>query len=309
MVLSRFVPAWAAETRPASAEGCGLPMCVAGYFPVKGICTTMPNEENWPEMQAQGVEKKTRGRLLVFTSSKGGTGATTLATNFAVALAQESAGSTLLIDLDLPLGDAALGLGIVGEHSTVDALAAGERLDGDLLRQLLVRHGSGVSVLAAPGRFLPYQISGESIDRLIAVACSLFDNVVVDAGSRLDLSASSLFRSAEIVYLVTQAGVPELRNANRLIVDYFAGAGSKLQLVLNRFEPRAQKIAEAHVNRALTRAPEWKIPNDYLAVREMQLQATPLVLSSSAIAATIRAMARSALGLAAPTAKKRGAVR
>lgn len=269
----------------------------------------MLNEENGPEKLAQGEGKRPRGRLLVFTSSKGGTGATTLATNFAVALAQEPAGSTLLIDLDLPLGDAALGLGIVAEHSTVDALEAGEQLDSNFLERLLVHHPSGVSVLAAPGRFLPYEISGKSIDRLIAVARSCFDNIVVDAGSRLDLSASSLFRSAEIVYLVTQAGVPELRNANRLIVDYFAGAGLKLQLVLNRFEPRAQKIAEAHVNRALTRAPEWKIPNDYLAVREMQLKATPLVLASSAISATIRAMAHSALGRPTPAAKKRGSGR
>ncbi|MGA3373606.1 MAG: hypothetical protein ABSC48_17800, partial [Terracidiphilus sp.] len=52
--------------------------------------------------------KKTGGRLEVFLGAKGGDGVTTLACNFAVSLAQESSQSTLLIDLDLPLGDAAL---------------------------------------------------------------------------------------------------------------------------------------------------------------------------------------------------------
>ncbi len=38
-----------------------------------------------------------------------------------------------------------------------------------------------------------------------------------------------------IVYLVTQVGITELRNANRLITEYFKGHSGKLQIVLNRF--------------------------------------------------------------------------
>ena len=91
--------------------------------------------------------------------AKGGAGATMLACNLAVALAQEKNQKTLLIDLDLPLGDAALNLGIVAEFSTIDALEAADRLDARFLSQLLVKHSSGVWLLAAPGRFVPYQAS------------------------------------------------------------------------------------------------------------------------------------------------------
>jgi pilus assembly protein CpaE len=264
------------------------------------------NQQDFPRDSASRQAQKPAGRLLVFLSAKGGAGSTTLATNFAVALAQKTDESTLLIDLDLPLGDAALSLGIVGENSTIDALEAGAQLDGESLKQLLVRHSAGVNVLPAPGRFLPCRVTGEGIDRLIAVARQSFDNVVVDAGSRLDLSASSLFHEADIVYLVTQAGVPELRNANRLIADYFSGAGARLQIVLNRFGPRAPGISEEHVTRALTRPPDWKVPNDYIAVREMQISAMPLVFAPSAIAATIRAMASAAIGAGMVETKKRG---
>ena len=99
--------------------------------------------------------KKAAGKLLAFMGAKGGAGATTLACNFAVALAQEPEQKTLLIDLDLPLGDAALNLGIVAEFSAIDALQAGDRLDARFLSQLLVKHSSGVWVLAAPGNFSP----------------------------------------------------------------------------------------------------------------------------------------------------------
>ena len=91
---------------------------------------------------ATRLPRKTGGRLLVFLGAKGGAGVTTLACNFAVSLAQESGQSTLLIDLDLPLGDAALNLGIVTEYSTVNALQDVDRLDGAFLQKLLIKHSS-----------------------------------------------------------------------------------------------------------------------------------------------------------------------
>jgi pilus assembly protein CpaE len=110
---------------------------------------------------ASRMQKKTRGKLLVFLGAKGGAGVTTLACNFAVALAQSSGQSTLLIDLDLPLGDAALNLGIIAEYSTVNALQDYVRLDAALLEKLIVKHSSGVWVLAAPGRFPSFNASNE----------------------------------------------------------------------------------------------------------------------------------------------------
>ena len=57
-------------------------------------------------------QKKVSGQVLVFTGAKGGSGVTTVASNFALALAKEATGKVVLVDLDLQLGDAALTLGI-----------------------------------------------------------------------------------------------------------------------------------------------------------------------------------------------------
>ena len=250
--------------------------------------------------------KKPTGRLLAFMGAKGGAGVTTLATNFAVALAQECGQSTLLIDLDLPLGDAALNLGIVPEFSTIDALQANGRLDGSFLSQLLVKHTSGLSVLAAPGKFMSFEADSQAIDRLLNVARQEFENVVVDMGARIDWSGSMLFKEAASIFLVTQAGIPELRNSNRLISQFFSNGGPKLEVVLNRYESQAMGITEAHITKALTRPAQWKIPNDYLAVRKMQVNATPLALSDSSIARLIRQMARSVTGKPEAQVKKKG---
>ena len=251
-------------------------------------------------------KKKAVGRLLAFLGAKGGDGVTTLACNFAVALAQESGQSTLLIDLDLPLGDAALNLGVVAEYSTINALQNVARLDSSFLSKLLVKHGTGVSVLAAPGKFPGFDAPNESIDKLLTVARQDFDNVVIDMGSRLDLMGTGLFKDSSTVYLVIQAGIAGLRNANRLISQYFVTDVPKLEIVLNRFQPRGVGVAEDQITKALTRPAQWKIPNDYAAVRRMQHTAIPLALEDSAISRLIRQMARGACGLPLTQEKSSG---
>jgi pilus assembly protein CpaE len=223
-----------------------------------------------------------------------------------VALAQDPNQKTLLIDLDLPLGDAALNLGIVAEYSTINALQATNRLDASFLSQLLVKHSSGLWVLAAPGKFVQYKSSDEDIDHLMSVARQEFDNVVVDWGSRLDFTGSAVLKESTTIYLVTQAGIPELRNSNRMISQYFSGNNPQLQIVINRYEPRSLGVSEEHITKALTRPAQWKIPNDYASVRKMQINATPLALSDSPISRIIRQMAYAATGQVEEKSKKKG---
>ena len=250
--------------------------------------------------------KKAHGRMLVFLGAKGGSGVTTIACNFAVALAQESSQSTLLVDLGLPMGDAALNLGIVAEYSTDNALLDTGRLDTSFFSKLLVKHRSGLFVLAAPSKVPKVQASNEAIDKLMTIARQEFENVVVDVGSRLDLMGTALFREAASIYLVTQAGVSELRNSNRLITQFFSDGRQKLEVVINRYEPRSLGVTEEHITKALTRSAQWKIPDDYSAARQMQNSTTPLSASDSPIARQIQQMARAACGLPAAPEKKSG---
>jgi pilus assembly protein CpaE len=241
--------------------------------------------------------KKPRSRMFVFLGAKGGCGATTIACNFAVSLALDFCLKTLLIDLDLPLGDAALNLGIDTEYSTLNALQNSARLDQSFLSSLLTRHHSSLQVLGAPGKFPFVETTNDAIDRLLSVARKGFDNVVVDAGSRLDPSGTALLNEASIIYLVTQGSIPELRNASRLTSEFFPKGGPHLEIVLNRFQPGVYGIDEEEVANAFARPVNWTIPNDYSAVRQMQHTATPFSLQDSPITRAIRRMASTACGL------------
>lgn len=253
--------------------------------------------------RALAEKSKGYGKLFLFLGAKGGVGVTTLATNFSVGLGKETGKRVLLVDLDLPLGDAALDLGIQPQYSTVDALVNAGRLDSAFLQRLLVRHPSGISVLAAPGTHTRVAAPEPAVQKLLGVARQDFEYVVVDAGSTSGLVESLLFQLATGIYLVTQIGVPELRNANRLITGGLSACASKVEIVINRSSAISLGMDESSIEKALTRSPDWRIPNDYAVVRKMQCSSTPLALEDGPIGQLIRKMARKAAGL--PTEPER----
>jgi pilus assembly protein CpaE len=246
----------------------------------------------------QRTPARASGKILIFRGAKGGTGVTTIATNFAIALTKETRGGVVLVDLHPQLGDAALSLGMTPRFSIVDALANSSRLDADFLGTMLLQHKSGLAVLGSPEEH-PSGAS-RSLDRgaekLFRVLRDEFEYVVVDAGSSAGTTPDSLFEAADTIYLVTEANLPSLRNARR-VISYLESKGSNLELVLNRFNSRTVEIDEASAAKALARTPDWKIPNDYMAVRGAQNLGVPLMEQDKPVSRAIAEMAKSAISL------------
>jgi pilus assembly protein CpaE len=249
--------------------------------------------------------KKTAGKCLLFIGAKGGSGVTTIATNFAVALAKESGQSVALLDLDLQLGDAALHMGLSNKFSTLDAFQNQERLDSELLSKLMVHHSSGVQVLAAPNEHNAAQPPVEDVEKLVSLLRQDFGWLVVDAGSHYNGYANSLFGAADKVYLVTQISVPELRNCHRLIARYFADeAGAGLEVVINRFVARSDEIGEQSIAKVLMDHKTWKVPSDYSVMRQAQNNATPVVMKDSGVTRAILEIVRAECGKKTESKKK-----
>jgi pilus assembly protein CpaE len=251
--------------------------------------------------------ERSMGQLLAFQGAKGGAGVTTFATNFAVALARKDAGNVALIDLHPQLGEVALSLGLAPQFSVSDALGNVGRLDADFLSTLLMRHESGLLVLASADAYGTHRSLERGAEKLFRVLREEFAFVVVDAGACSGNIPDILFETANRIYLVTEGNLPALRNARRLI-SYFIGRDNApvLELVLNRFNSRTVEIDEESVLKALSRPVDWKIPNDYLAVRGAQNLGIPLVRTDTAIARAILQMAgaacRTSVGLGEQTA-------
>ena len=92
--------------------------------------------------------ENSRGKVFTIVNAKGGSGATTVAVNLALAL-QSIHHSTALIDL-APLGHCALHLNLKPAFTVSDAITNLHRLDSSLLDSFMARHDGGLQVLAGP---------------------------------------------------------------------------------------------------------------------------------------------------------------
>ena len=253
-------------------------------------------------------QKRTTGKVLVFRGAKGGAGATTVASNFAIALRKESGQEVALVDLNLELGDLGVALGLRSEFSVRDALSNPRRLDQDFVSTLLSEHESGVKVLTASDEYGTFaEVEASTLGKLLYILRDRFPYVVVDVGPSLGLAGGILYEMADLVYLVMQVDIPTLRNAKRIIshIQGTADNVSRVEVVLNRYEPRTLEIEEHQIAKALALPLKWKIPNDYSAVRRSLDVGEALASGNSPVAQALSRMARAACGKPQDSEKKK----
>jgi len=250
---------------------------------------------------------KMPGKTLTFVPSKGGAGVTTIATNFALALTKESGGRVVVVDLDFERGEVALGLGMTAAFSVLDGMLNPDRLDKEFLSTLLLKHSSGLAVLAAPEQYQVARAAVEGAAKLFRILREEFDYVVVDAATCPGDIQDILFTAPGRIYLVTETSFPALRNAHRLI-SYLSekDRGRDLEIVLNRFNSRHGGVDEKSATKALARPVNWKIPNAYEAARAAEDAGVPLAMEDSPITRVLVQMAKSACGKPLIPEKKAG---
>ena len=221
------------------------------------------------------------GSIMSVFGVKGGVGKTTLATNLAVALAQEGSASVALVDLDVPFGDVALMLDMHPEQDILDALSGGTADDLERLQKLLVRSPHGVHVLAAP--LAPDEagsIDSRKIGGLLTKLAALHQFVLVDTPVGLTELTAAALDVSELALLVTTPEVAALRRTHAClrVLQGLEFPMNKLQLVLNRVESRTQ-VSSAEAVEALGQPVAWRVANDYAAMQSSAL-GTPVVLAS-----------------------------
>ena len=214
-----------------------------------------------------GIPGKSTGKILAFMPCKGGSGTTFLATNLGYQLAETR--SVLLIDLNLQFGDA-LSYVYDGKPASTLADVAHDisRLDASFLGASSVKIAANYSVLAAAEDISKaMEIKPEHIDAILSLAVTQYDFVLLDMSRTLDTFAIKALDRAYRIFPVLQAGLPGLRNANKLLA-VFKSLGypeDKIELVVNRFE-KGSEISLEDMARTLGTVNLRTIPNSFKEV-------------------------------------------
>src|SRR5271168_4404543 len=155
-----------------------------------------------------------RGKVFSVVNAKGGSGATTVAVNLALAL-QAAHGHTALIDL-APLGHAALHLNLKPMFNVADATRNLHRMDSSLLESFMTRHGGGLQLLAGTNIPAVVEHSTAEFVKLFDMMVTHYRYVVVDNSSRLDAASRLVANLSECVLLVACTDVASLWSAARV---------------------------------------------------------------------------------------------
>ncbi|HST18770.1 MAG TPA: AAA family ATPase [Gaiellaceae bacterium] len=239
-----------------------------------------------------------QGRVVTVFSPKGGSGKSVVATNLAVAAAAQGRKRTLLVDLDLQFGDAAIMLGLSPNSTVRELIGTQTELDAEKLAVYTERHSSGVAVLPAPLNPAEAELVGEeAIRSLLTVARSVYDLVVVDTAPFFYGPMLATLDQTDRLLLLCNPDVPTLKNVRLTLktLELLSFGEDKLSIVLNRANPAVMDRGD--VEAALDRKVDFVLPLD-ASVPQAVNQATPAVLAGleSPFSGAMLELARSVVG-------------
>ena len=249
-----------------------------------------------------------RGRIVTVFSPKGGTGKTVTATNVSSALAKFERRRTLLLDLDLQFGDAAIMLGLEPEKTIYDLVVAPGELDSEKLAGYTTKHSSGLEVLPAPLRPEDAELVTEAkLGRLLEVARETFDVIVVDTSPFFHGPMLATLDRTDELMLLCSLDVPTLKNLRLALqtLELLSFPKQRIRIVLNRANSKVG-MKPNEVEGALGMKVRFEIPSDR-AVPVAVNRGKPVVLDEEGadVSRAIRHMAQNLFPVAEAESRKR----
>jgi pilus assembly protein CpaE len=248
------------------------------------------------------------GRILTVFSPKGGTGKTVMSANLATAFAKHGGKRTLLLDLDLQFGDAAIMLGIEPDKTIYDLVVAPGELDPEKLAGYTTRHASGVDVLPAPIRPEDAELVTEAkISRLLEVAKESYEMIVVDTSPFFHGPMLATLDSTDELLLVCGLDVPTIKNVRLSLqtLELLSFPTERIRVILNRANSNVG-MKRGEVEAALEQRVRYEIPSDR-AVPLAVNRGNPAVVSDpkADFSRAMREMAKSLQPVEPTESKKR----
>jgi pilus assembly protein CpaE len=223
------------------------------------------------------------GRVVTVFSPKGGSGKSVVSTNLAAAAAAHGRQRTLLVDLDLQFGDAAIMLGLQPRSTVRELIGTPTNLHAEKLEVYTEVHSSGLRVLPAPMNPEDAELVGEDAVRaLLEVGRQAHDLVVIDTAPFFYGPMLATLDLTDRLLVLCTPDLPTIKNVKLALktLDLLSFPEEKLSVVLNRASA-STGFERRDVEAALERKIDHVLPLDPgvpLAVN----QAEPAVLGKAA---------------------------
>ncbi len=205
------------------------------------------------------------GKLVAITGTRGGVGATMVATSMAWLIAHERRRKVALVDLDLQFGTVALSLDLEPSHGLREALENPNRIDGLFMDRVLVQHSERLHVLSAeesPDESLLLDFN--ALELLISELRNKFHYVLVDLPRNSNPCSQQILQSASDLVLVSDFSLAGMRDTMRMagLLPTTNAACNSLLIVNRSGEHKQGEMPRAEFEKGVGRKLDLVLPFD-----------------------------------------------
>src|SRR5712692_9376865 len=224
----------------------------------------------------EAPEEAEAGHVVAFSSSKPGSGASTIATQTAFSLQRLTAKRILLADFDLTGGTIGFYLKLNHNYSVVEALQHAEHLDQALWNSLAVNHG-GLDILPAPAAPYADPIDPSRMSMLINYARQFYDWVFLDLPAVFNRTSLMAIADCDRAFLVSTSELPSLHMTRKAMnmLGQLVFPRERFQVLLNRVDKRAD-IGTSTMEKLFNCPVYSSLPNDYFSLHRVVTLGQPL---------------------------------
>ncbi len=217
---------------------------------------------NAPKAEDNGSERQHVSSAVIGT--RGGVGASTIATSLAWLLSEEKEHLTALLDLDIHFGTGALTLDLEPGRGLVDAIDNPSRIDGLFIERAMIKANDKLSLLSAEAPLnSPMMTDGTAFFQLQEEFRAAFECTVIDLPREMLINYPHLLGDVNATVVVAELTLASARDAIRILSWLKSHAAqSKVIVVANKVHSGNLEISRQDFESSIERKIDFMIPND-----------------------------------------------
>jgi pilus assembly protein CpaE len=199
--------------------------------------------------------------------TRGGVGASTLATSLAWLFSADNKMPTALLDLDVHFGTGALSLDLEPGRGLTDAIENPSRIDGLFIERAMIRANDNLAILSAEAPInTPLMTDGSAFVQLEEEFRQAFEMTLIDLPRNMLINFPHLLAEVNVALIVTEMTLASARDAIRLLSWLKSNAAHVQPIVVaNKVQPGIAEISRADFEASIERKINFSIPYDIKA--------------------------------------------
>ena len=199
--------------------------------------------------------------------TRGGVGASTIATSLAWLFSSDNKLPTALLDLDIHFGTGALSLDLEPGRGLTDAIENPSRIDGLFIERAMIRANDNLAILSAEAPInVPLMTDGAAFVQLEEEFRHAFEMTVVDLPRNMLINFPQLLNDVNVIVLVTELTLAAARDTIRLLSWIKTNAShAHVVVVANKVQAGVGEISRADFESSIERKIGFNIPFDIKA--------------------------------------------